>query len=78
MIDEALIKITINTDDDSVDVGIVNFPDLPECTHDEFVQNYPAISLAQKIILAINQSLKINRALKTVTETMEKKENENV
>lgn len=58
MIDEALIKITVKTEEDLIKMEIINDPDAPEKTLREYTENHPAHAIAHGIIMKINQELK--------------------
>lgn len=61
MIDEALIKITVNTEDDSVKMEIINPPEIPDCTHEEYVKSYPAHVIACRIVGTFSQTQKTGK-----------------
>lgn len=71
MIDEALIKITVNTEKDDLKLEVINPPEFDEDMIDDFVKKHPASAVAYAIIH------KIDRGIKHNAENMEK-EHENV
>lgn len=72
MIDEALIKITVNTEKDDLQMEVVNPPEFDEDMIDDFVKNHPASAVAYAVIHKIDQGVKADAKNK------EKKNNESV
>lgn len=54
MIDEALIKITVNEEKDNLQMEIVNLPEIDEDMIDDFVKNHPALAVAFAVLHTID------------------------